>query len=217
MFVGFRDIENSKYANHGTYLHEQHFLATIGLAVLLHLIGFGIYALVPKSLVEEIPVQTLNIKLGNSNNDLTELSRQAMKANTIENYNDYLNASEASEVKAKSKLKATSFQNPLDSLERQLKSKAPIEKPRISKKTPAEKTAQVPKQAIKNDQKQYVRSAEAETAGEKTPKVQGSQYGNSQQQQAEIQKRYTQTLSLWIDRHKVYPSQARRMGQGGLA
>ncbi len=43
----------------------------------------------------------------------------------------------------------------------------------------------------------------------------GIAFGNSSNQAAEVQKRYTQTISLWIDRHKVYPEDARARGEGG--
>lgn len=43
----------------------------------------------------------------------------------------------------------------------------------------------------------------------------GSAIGNSEEESAEVRMRYTQTLSLWIDKHKIYPEEARRKGQGG--
>ncbi|MDG1287597.1 MAG: TonB family protein [Rickettsiales bacterium] len=68
--------------------------------------------------------------------------------------------------------------------------------------------------------KRYVRANQLTAKlGSKKPKELdqngGSVIGNSGSKKAEIQKRYTQTISLWIDKHKVYPDAARSKGEGG--
>lgn len=43
----------------------------------------------------------------------------------------------------------------------------------------------------------------------------GSVIGTSNSAKAEIQSRYTQTISLWLNKYKVYPEAARSRGEGG--
>lgn len=91
------------------------------------------------------------------------------------------------------------------------KSEAKIERQEIRQplKTPVAKKPQ-----------RYVRSSQLTAKlGSNTPsnlaKNGGSVIGNSSSKGAEVQKRYTQTISLWIDKHKVYPEAARAAGEGG--
>ena len=107
---------------------------------------------------------------------------------------------------------------------------APVKK--VIAKKPIVKTAptepkmerQVIRQQLKTPRsetpKRYVRSNQLTAkVGSKTPskftKNGGSVIGNSSSKGAEVQKRYTQTISLWIDKHKVYPEAARAAGEGG--
>jgi protein TonB len=55
--------------------------------------------------------------------------------------------------------------------------------------------------------------AKGQAKGEKGGE--GSAIGNSTLGDAEIESRYTQTLSLWLNRYKVYPVEARTAGLGG--
>ncbi|GEM_PF-1100233 len=73
---------------------------------------------------------------------------------------------------------------------------------------------------VKKTPKRYVRANQltAQLGSKKPKKLDingGSAIGNSNSKKAEIQKRYTQTISLWIDKHKVYPDAARSKGEGG--
>ena len=70
----------------------------------------------------------------------------------------------------------------------------------------------------KKKPKRYVRANQITAKlGAKTKKASkgGSIIGNSQKGDAEARQRYTQTISLWIDKHKVYPAAARARGDGG--
>src|SRR5688572_6699221 len=47
-------------------LTERHFAITIAVALLLHMSGFVAWSLSPKQIVRDIPIRTLNIRLGES-------------------------------------------------------------------------------------------------------------------------------------------------------
>jgi len=64
--------------------------------------------------------------------------------------------------------------------------------------------------------RRYVRASQLTAQlGGSDKKGEGSVIGNSSAHKAEAQRRYTQTISLWIDKHKVYPEAARAAGEGG--
>ena len=48
-----------------TYLAEKDFLKMLGIAFVVHILAFGVYALLPKEKVTDIPVRALSFKLGN--------------------------------------------------------------------------------------------------------------------------------------------------------
>lgn len=106
-----------------------------------------------------------------------------------------------------------------------------VENPRKQKTVKPTKKTQPTKREIvrqsltkpKERPRRYVRSNQltAKVGDNKAPSSKakransGSLLGNSSSAGADIQRRYTQTISLWIDKHKVYPEVARAAGEGG--
>ena len=111
---------------------------------------------------------------------------------------------------------------PIKSVKKQL-AKKPVKAKPLIKDNPNIKR-EVVRQQLNSPRdktpKRYVRSNQLTAKlGSKKPsklvKNGGSVIGNSSSKGAEAQKRYTQTISLWIDKHKVYPAAARAAGEGG--
>lgn len=218
--MALQTLQNTRY---GAYLHEQHFFMTLLLALMLHAIGFGLYQLLPKEIIEQIPVRVLNIKIGRS--------------------------APAPAAEAE-KTAAAPVQKPAPVVKRELPKPQPVKKvappvpaPKIAKpvvtskvvkKTPPPVTKTPQEKAFENQwgeetaethkPKQYVREdalaiqtlkLPQQAKGEKDGTGAGSGIGNSFSKAAEIESRYTQTLSLWLNRFKVYPREAREAGIGG--
>jgi protein TonB len=232
-------IEQSHYGRFGQYLHEQHFWATVMLALVLHLGGVAIYQMLPESAVKEIPVRVLNIKFGGA-----QLPEDKQQAKTQIDTDPALMREVAQDSKSSSSLAETVEQmealapaagnaTPIGEEEEEEEKKAPVkarkapkkEEPLKAKKleraTPkprpvkqlSQKKPALPesyRQQQQAAQQQYYR--QTQQAYSQTP---GSVYGNSTADSATVRKRYTQLLSLWIEKHKIYPAEARAMGQGG--
>lgn len=239
-----REIENSSYGRFGNYLHEQHFWGTLMLALVLHLGGYAIYQMLPDYEVEEIPVRVLNIKFGgielpNANGDeqatiqtdisamehlqpkdtslessiskMEPLTAEPSPANNgfVSTVDDTQESIDAEEMEEKTKK---------EQMKKQAEDKAPVksktEKKEVAKPKPVERASksQTAKAKPKPEtQQRYYRETERIQQGNEA----GSVYGNSTQDSATIRKRYTQLLSLWIEKHKIYPAQARASGMGG--
>lgn len=144
-------------------LTEKHFLLTILAAAILHLSGFVAWSISPKQQVQDIPIRTLNIRLGEAEDIIAEQPQtpQTQNAPQIESIVNKITA---------------------DAL--------PPE--------PKEDNTVV---------KQYVREVNM-------PKIKkGTKSGNAKD--AEIMSRYTQLISLWIQKFKIYPEEARAQGLKG--
>ncbi len=200
------DIEQGKYSQYGAYLHERHFIATLLLALVLHLGGFGIYKLLPKTEVQEIPVRVLNVKLGNvnippppsSNNSFNKaMSEFAAKIKNAESI-------PLKEVELVYKRSNTTTNN-----KNTHKNKLPHYQPTPKKQSHAYNKSKAAKKYYRAMQHPQIN-----TADDKSLKP-GSNDGNANTNSAAIKSRYTQTLSLWIDKHKIYPQEARAKGHGG--
>lgn len=214
MSSAFRAIERSEYARFGRYLNERHFMLVMLIALLVHLIGFVIYYLVPETKVEEIPVRILSVKLGGKVDnavDSAELQRIYDKRNNT-----------AFNIQTDSQLKAESITAP--SGNRLQKAKQQKAKPQADKRndvSASKNEAVVKPNVVKIPQafrdkislpdtspRRYIREDSLRQEG-------GSEFGNSTSSSAAIQSRYTQDISLWLDKHKVYPVQAKARGEGG--
>jgi periplasmic protein TonB len=243
----YRYIEQSKYGRFGHYLHTEHFVRMLLLALGLHIGGLVLYSVLPHDRVQEIPVRTLNVKLGgisdfsNAGNVASSEPASVTPAVTpqFEQLAPVADASPPSpapnadavlstleeqlatpkqesfkKVEAKPKPKPKAENKPLD----------PVEAVRESMRSRAEQNMAKPR----SQPSQYVRENKSRSAtitknrsnnpaATNSGAANGSAYGNSAQESAEIEKRYTQTLSLWLEKHKIYPVEAQQQRQQGRA
>lgn len=193
------------------YLGDSYFVATIVGAFVLHLLALYLYHLMPTTQVVDIPVRALNIKLG----DTESLSPEELLAAQPD-------AANKSDVEtAISKL----VQSP--DLERMFSPKNPADKtPLSADKDPVSKAfdkamtapgstavalVQESAQKLSNIARQFVRVNGMQASG-KTSKEAA---GNKSAKDAEMMSRYEQLISLWIEKFKLYPDDARAQGMQG--
>jgi protein TonB len=122
------------------------------------------------------------------------------------------------EKKAKPEPARSALEAPQKKPEPPKKTEAP--KPKIAKKPLSKpKPPAKPKAKKEPKLKRYVRSnkltAKVKPKPGKAKSSEGSAIGNSETADKQSRIRYTQTVSLWIDKHKVYPTAARAKGEGG--
>lgn len=148
-------------------LTERYFLLAIGAALALHLSGFVAYSLSPKQKVMDIPIRSMNIRLGEGDDGSAELPPQPINSNApqVEAIVEQIAKEVATETVANDKLPA-------------------------------------------DGARQYVREIN-------TPKAKKTATGKKGRRDAEIMSRYTQMISLWIQKFKVYPEEARIAGLNG--
>lgn len=169
------------------YATGRHFIMMLLLAATLHVLGGMIWDLFPHEHVEDIPVRTLNIKLG----DGEEFMEEGPPAG-VPPVQQSIPAAPDTPV-------PDMVQEALDNA---LKAPEPA-KTEAPAATPAEKAQATPAPS------RYVRGR-----GEGK---RGSALGNSSDAAAEVITRYEQTISLWLQRHKIYPDEARAAGIEGDA
>lgn len=92
------------------------------------------------------------------------------------------------------------------------KPKAPSRKPPKVNDKPTEEA--IGRRYVRENQLAN-RGDQAENQSARGKQGEGSLIGNSDASDAQLRTRYTQTISLWIDKHKVYPEAARAAGEGG--
>lgn len=193
------------------YLTQKHFLWALAIAGAIHLVAGIIAALNSTNQAAQIPVHVMNIKLGTSElmatapDAINEETRRTMDLSSMPLPS--LPASPPPQVTAAPpKTKA--------------KDAIPVQKRPVIKKP------QKPEMlAPARDQKtttsaptQYVReAAPAKAAPAPKGDPTGSVLGNSDSATAEVMQRYTQQISLWLQRYKVYPDELRARGIHGKA
>jgi periplasmic protein TonB len=167
------------------YLGNDYFAMVLGLAFVLHIAAIFGYYLVPTTQVMDIPVRALNIRLGDGEVQLQE--GQAQPQPTVPNTSQVENAvTKLSRPETHEKAAATPTPKP-------------AEKTPVAKAETAPDVLPTPKSI---QPRQFVRSAPASVGTQ-------SNLGNSTAKNAEIQSRYEQAISLWIEKFKVYPADAR--------
>lgn len=178
------------------YLGNPHFAVMLGLAFVLHLMALLGWSFVPPVRIIDIPVHAMNIRLGDS--DVRQAQDDEVVPQPMVD-----NSAQLESAMAKLIRKPTA---------EKIEKKAP--EPPVNKGTQSsEKLAD--KAPLVSDNvdspRQFVRSAE----DKKIDKREGSVLGNSNDSKAEIKARYEQTISLWIQKFKLYPEKAREMGMQG--
>lgn len=173
------------------YLTNYHFMNMIGLAFVFHALAVILILLVPREPIITVPVHALNIKLGNNDGVVQQ------SATTIQAMAQPVGMpGDSVPVRA----------GVMDALDQSFTPPKPPEP------APAQPNANPPagvnmgSAPHPNAIKHYVREGQMEQAGAVD---QGSRLGNSTSENAEIMARYEQLISQWLQRHKVYPDEAR--------
>lgn len=208
------------------HLRERHFFMTLGIAVLLHAGVYGAYLLSPRDKVIDIPVRTLNIRLG---------SEEVMTAPKPAVTEAQLKKEEKSAIVAAPEIpkeKTKPVRGQLNKLEKTIAAKAAslalqaaeasaaiaFEAMKEKEAAEAAKAAKEAKEAAAKKQtseaaisaRQFIRKREMPKPAiepVKNPKA-GSVMGNTKKSDAEMLARYEQTISLWIAKFQVYPAEA---------
>ncbi len=181
----------SVFSEFSSHLTEKYFYIMLGLAVFVHILGFGIYQLLPHEEIIQIPVKALNIKLGGG--EATALATQeSAPAPTAPAPEPIVAAPQPAKL----------VPPPPPAAADTIKNDLPVKPRRISNAAAARANA-LPSE--------YVRQGAA-------PAGPGDPLGNTSGEGGEeVMRRYEQVLSLWIERHKVYPAMAREQGMEGDA
>lgn len=201
-----------------TYLTASDFMKMLGLALVLHLVAFGIAALIPPTKVTDIPVRALSFKLGDGDR-IAAYNPTPAPAAAPAVAPPSLNAVSADSWRASPNVPAPAIPAPL----KPKPVPKPVPKPRVVKVEDAlVKQTQAP--AIAPTPQQYVREVGAPTpqavakvlsnapqaTGIPTGAIGGA--GNattiSEQTAQAVRARYEQEISGWIQQHKLYPATA---------
>ena len=193
-------------------LDTRHFTRMLGLALLAHVLVVVWLALVPHDDLLTVPVYSLNIKLGNSEPLTSQPADPAAKEQQQAALRDAIRAvpvkEEALPPLPKVDPPAPSPQV-VDALDKMLQlDKAPA-KPKTSSQSAVE--------AVKKSYDARTAPLPKADAPTKYVRAQGSALGNSTARDAEVMARYEQMISLWIQKFKTYPEEARGQGIQGEA
>lgn len=207
-------------------LNQRYFLLTIIAALVLHLVGIYAWQLVPKMQIVDIPVHALNIKLSDGDMITSQEAKPAepAAASAAGNAVSRLAHDEAQENKARSDAVVSSMEKAISAPENKL---PPVAVPAAH--APAKSAS---KAVIKGKfdvraegvsvaapvtsvtARQFVRE-NAPAISAAAEKGAGTPLGNSSAHDAEMISRYTQLISLWIQKFKIYPAEARDQGMHG--
>jgi protein TonB len=207
-------------ASHSFYLNRTHFAAMLAVALAVHMVLAVAWLLSPGLKVNKIPVHVLNIKLGSGDvSSMTSLS-------TID----------SQEVKA---AKMAAQPDPVPPPHENERTEAPA--PPAQKKPDAEKVPDTQKDSGANkaaatkkgeviNSRSFAPSSSASNAplaanarpsqyirrsGDANGRGIGSAVGNTIDPQADIMQRYTQLISMWINRHREILNRALQPGMKG--
>jgi periplasmic protein TonB len=199
----------ASYRDPGEILTDRHFTMTLGAALALHLAALLIWHLVPKTQVIDIPVRALNIKLG----DGEVFQQEAAPAQPVA-------ANKPNVESALSRL----VRDPKPAVSSIDKAVMPDKKtPKAPSKAPPPKERKfdmrsegvnVAAPVMPVTARQFVRDI-AKPAATPAVKSDGAKEGNSAASHAEMISRYEQLISLWIQKFKLYPEQARLQSMQG--
>lgn len=170
-------LRNQDHLGHGF------FVLTIFAAIAVHLLAVGIWTLMPKTQIIDIPVRTLNVKLGDGNEaiEMTAPQPEITNKNDVENTISRLVRDETPEQTMRT-------QSVISSIDKAVNTDKP-------------KAEKAPKQYVRNSNQ--------------VAKTGGSTLGNSDRHDAQMMARYEQLISLWIQKFKLYPDEARAQSMQG--
>ncbi len=189
-------------SRHADMLDGRHFPIAMAVAFALHMMVIGILQAVPREEVIDIPVRALNIKLGDGDAMTQEEIEAAMPQSgnnaTVENAIARM-VRDSSHEKARTESVVNSMEKAMDALNKATASTA-FDKA-MKQGNPQEQTL------FHAPAKQFVRDAQAKGVA--------STAGNSTAADAELMSRYEQLISLWVQKFKLYPDEARMQGMEG--
>lgn len=212
----------SKYSEFGQHLTERHFFSMMGIAFVLHLFGFLVYQFVPQEQVVELPVRTISIKLGGggavSVQGAQQLNTDAVLNNPTAPIQQVMGVPEniTQEMPA-----MRALDNVLDMPAAPLPDAKPVKQPPAMRsstitQSTAQKAEQLPSKFIRQQEASNMVAAGAVQGTEEGAGT-GAGIGSGSGSEAEVLRRYEQLLSLWIERHKIYPESAKAAGLQGDA
>ncbi|MAR57130.1 MAG: hypothetical protein CMM93_08115 [Rickettsiales bacterium] len=218
------------------YLTQRDFGKTMGAVLALHLVALVIYALWPQNAVEEIPVRSLNIKLGTPNAPMRpqldassgSVPLPPLEPVTLADTSVKANVSQKKEVtpppernvdgkefrsfsafvadKSKDRPKTPPAPSKPNSGAIPAKTELPDIKP------PSSLSDSAPKQYVRANRMDEGAGGQGESAGQSQTGA-GDPTGDVDAEAVML--RYEQKISAWLQRHKTYPSMARQLGQHG--
>ncbi|MCH2548363.1 MAG: TonB family protein [Alphaproteobacteria bacterium] len=201
------------------YLNRSHFVAMVMVALAVHLVLGVAWILSPGLKVTQVPVHVLNIKLGSG--DLSAMTSIAMpddKASEQANVSSDPQPSPPPRENARSQDPAPVKTVP-DKTKRTQTQKnstptnsAALNKSRANRSRNFRNNGNVTASPLSSNAKptQYVRrSGDARGAGR------GSALGNTVDPEANVMQRYTQLISMWINRHNAIMNRAVQPGMKG--
>lgn len=218
------------------YLSGRHFSAMLVAACLVHMIIIMVYLLMPKDKIDKIPVHVLNIKLGNGDigsmggggnggqelppRIVTTVAQQPLQSPQA------ASQSRSAVIPAKPAVAAAPIPAPVP-VQARNETAAPVaqEQPQAAaprQEAPATHTSATATPLATNSRPaQYVRAGQGEGEGIGNGSGygygdgRGSRYGNSTSAEAEVMHRYTQLISMWVNRHKQLFTQSLQPGMKG--
>lgn len=191
------------------YLNQQHFVAMLAAALAVHMVLGIVLSLLPSMKVQKIPVHVLNIKLGGGDTASTSLGDSDSRDVTVRRVISQVNPSSP----AHENIRAKSPKPPL--LKKPDAPKVPEQQevdatPQPRPEGVATIGTQAASQASNGQPSQYVRGN-----GNARGVAGGSVLGNSVDPQADVMHRYTQLISMWVEKHKAILNRALQPGMKG--
>ncbi|MBM3617277.1 MAG: TonB family protein [Alphaproteobacteria bacterium] len=191
----------------GYYLNNSHFSAMLVAAVLAHMAAFLVYMILPKDAVTKIPVHVLNVKLGGG--DMSTLSGasgpgEMLSPRVMESVEFQPQKPSKSAVTVPEQVKPVKkvVPKPVKAPEVPKAPEPMVEEAASEAVEEVVSHAPVNPYAAASRPSQYVRSGVPGATGQGGGQGYGVGYGNSVSADAEVMQRYTQQISLWVNRHK---------------
>lgn len=184
------------------YLDQRYFAATLMLAAALHVLCLAAWSLMPREQVMNIPVRALSIKLADGEPMTSEELAAAQPDANAQAVESLISEMTQSTLQDEVRATASAIEKALASSQPDLATQE-MEKALIAAAPPAP-----PAPAAESaEPKQFVRNTNVQ--------AKGSERGNSTEKEAELMSRYEQLISLWVEKFKKYPMEARDKGLTG--
>ena len=205
MTDGSKDILPSAVSSQHDYLDEKYFTLTIVAAIALHIAGIYLWHMMPRAQVIDIPVHALSIKLG----DGEPLTAEELK--TPQPDSDNKNNVESALAKmVRDQQQQARVMNTMDKAMIGGKENATKAFDKAMNATDTPSGIVESARRLSNVAQQFIRTNAMQAP---SSKIAGP--GNSSAKEAEMMSRYEQLISLWIEKFKLYPDEARSSGMQG--